>query len=142
MPAAGSRVVAVDTSVAVPLVLRNHEAHQAVVAWRAGRDLSLAGHAWIETYAVLTRLPGRARVSPSDAARVLASNFAAPITVASETWTRAVEIFATAGIAGGAAYDGWVALAARDRGALLASRDARAEATYRRLGVDVEMVTT
>jgi predicted component of type VI protein secretion system len=128
-------------TVAVPLVLRNHEAHQAVVAWRAGRDLSLCGHAWIEAYAVLTRLPGPARVSPSDAARVLASNFAAPVTVAADTWATAVQILATEGIAGGASYDGWVALAARDSGALLASRDARAEATYRRLGVDVEMVT-
>jgi hypothetical protein len=130
----------VDTSVAVPLVLRNHEAHTVVTGWRAGRPLSLCGHAWIETYAVLTRLPGSARVSPGDAVQLLTSNFSPPVVTGPGTLARAVELFAAAGIAGGATYDGWVALAAADNHALLASRDARAETTYRRLGVDVEMV--
>jgi hypothetical protein len=112
-----------------------------VVAWRAGRPLSLCGHALIETYAVLTRLPGRARVTPGDAVKVLASNFSAPIAVAPGTLAEALEIFAAAEISGGATYDGWVALAARDARALLASRDARSEGTYRRLGVEVEMLT-
>jgi toxin FitB len=140
MPAGARRVITVDTSVAVPLVLRNHEAHSTVNRWRAGRRISLCGHAWIETYAVLTRLPGPARVTPADAARVMASNFSAPIGVRPETLGRAVNLFVAASIAGGATYDAWVALAALDNRAVLASRDARAEITYRRLGADVEMV--
>ena len=140
MPAgAKGPAVAVDTSVAVPLVLRNHEAHARVTMWRAGRDVTLCGHAAIETYAVLTRLPGT-RVTPADAARLLASNFAAPIAPRPTTLQRAIDLFGAAGVAGGATYDGWVALAALDNGVRLASRDSRAEITYRRLGVDVEMV--
>ncbi len=64
-----------------------------------------------------------------------------PIGARPDTLARAVDLFATASIAGGAAYDAWVALAALDNRALLASRDARAEITYRRLGVEVEMIT-
>ncbi len=140
MPAGGSRTLSVDTSVAVPLVLRHHELHAMVTAWRAGRDLSVCGHAWIETYAVLTRLPGAARLTPSDAVRLLTTNFSGPTTPRPGTFATVIDRFAAAGIAGGAAYDGWVALAALDNRAVLASRDARAEPTYRRLGVDVEMV--
>lgn len=131
---------ALDASVAIPLVLRNHPSHGAVRSWCRGRRLAVCGHAWIETYAVLTRLPGSARATPADAARVLASAFAAPLWVAPETVERAVEMFASAGVAGGATYDAWIALAARDHGSVLATRDRRAEPTYRRLGVDVELL--
>ncbi|HEX4863152.1 MAG TPA: PIN domain-containing protein [Acidimicrobiales bacterium] len=140
MPGAGRRVLAIDTSVAVALLLRRHEAHSVVTTWRDGRKVALCGHAWIETYAVLTRLPGTARINPADALRLLNSNFSAPISPRPETLRGALETLAGAGIAGGATYDGWVALAARDNDAILVSRDARAEATYRRIGVEVEMV--
>jgi toxin FitB len=140
MPAVAERRLALDTSVAVPLLFRNHEAHADVVEWRAGRSLSLCGHAWIETYAVLTRLPGTSRVLPDDALRLLRSNFSQPLSPSRDTLANSVELFAGAGIAGGASYDGWVALAALDHSAILASRDLRAEATYRRLGADVELV--
>jgi len=141
MPAGARRLVTVDTSVAVPLLLRNHEAHSSVTRWRGGKRISLCGHAWIETYAVLTRLPGTARVTPADAARVMASNFSAPIQPEPATLAAALDLLAGVGVAGGAAYDGWIALTAIDNRALLASRDARAETTYRRLGADVEMIS-
>lgn len=48
--------VVLDTSVAVPLLVTSHVAHRAVSG-------ALAGHALHETYAVLTRLPGDARVA-------------------------------------------------------------------------------
>ncbi len=139
MPGAGSPI-AVDTSVAVPLLLRNHPSHRALISWRDGRRLSVCGHAWIETYAVLTRLPGSARVAPADAARVMSATFSAPAWPSEPTLARAAAELAAAGIAGGAAYDAWIALAARDSGSILASRDRRAETTYRRLGVEVEML--
>ncbi|MCU4183288.1 PIN domain-containing protein [Acidiferrimicrobium sp. IK] len=141
MPVDADRLVSVDTSVVIPLVVRTHEAHNAVTRWRAGRDLCVSGHAWIEAYSVLTRWPGKARLAPYDAVRVLESNFAPPIAVAQASWAGAVRMFAEMDIVGGAAHDAWVALAARDNDASLASRDARAQATYQRLGVDLEMVT-
>jgi hypothetical protein len=44
------------------------------------------------------------------------------------------------GIAGGAVYDGLVALAAKEHGVALATRDARARGTYDALGVKVILV--
>ena len=45
------------------------------------------------------------------------------------------------GIAGGAVYDALVALAAREHGAALATRDARARGTQDAVGVEVIVVT-
>jgi toxin FitB len=56
-----STVTAVDTSVAVPLLMSSHHAHPVIAAWAMGRSLGLSGHALAETYSVLTRLPGDAR---------------------------------------------------------------------------------
>lgn len=139
MPGGASRV-AVDTSVAVPLLLRNHPSHQALMSWRDGRQLPVCGHAWIETYAVLTRLPGSARVTPVDAARVMRAMFTAPVSMSRQALGRAIDELVDAGIAGGASYDGWIALAARESRSVLATRDLRATATYRRFGVEVELL--
>jgi len=61
-----------DTSAAIALVLEDHEANAATVATVHGRRLGLAGHAWFETYSVLTRLPGDLRHSPAAAERLVA----------------------------------------------------------------------
>jgi len=49
-------------------------------------------------------------------------------------------VLAAAGVAGGATYDGLVALAARSAGLPLATRDRRAQGTYRLLDVSIEML--
>jgi predicted nucleic acid-binding protein len=69
--------VAVDTSVAVPLLVRSHIDHAAVARWWNGQEVALSGHALAETYSVLTRLPGDARLAPADAARLLEARFSA-----------------------------------------------------------------
>jgi toxin FitB len=73
--------VAVDTSVAVPLLVRSHQHHADVVRWWGGQELTLSGHALAETYSVLTRLPGDARLSAQDAARLLDARFTTPLTL-------------------------------------------------------------
>ena len=45
------------------------------------------------------------------------------------------------GTAGGAVYDALVALAAKEHGAALATRDAQARGTYDAVGVEVIVVT-
>jgi len=130
----------VDTSVAVPLLLTSHVAHDAVDASVGPRSIALAGHAAHETYAVLTRLPGDARLSPRDAVRLLRERFDPPMVLDARSARAASAILADLDIAGGATYDGLIALAARRSGRPLASRDRRAQATYRRLGVEVELV--
>ena len=52
--------LALDTSVAIPLLVNTHAAHEAVVRWWDGREVALSGHAVAETYSVLTRLPSDA----------------------------------------------------------------------------------
>lgn len=128
----------VDTSVAVPLVLASHEAHAGVADAVGGRSVALAGHALAETYAVLTRLPGDARLTPADAVRLLGERFEPAALLDVRSARSAPSVFAEHGIVGGATYDGLIALAARRSGLALASRDRRAEATYRRLGVELE----
>ena len=51
------------------------------------------------------------------------------------------ETLARLGIAGGAVYDALVALAAKEHGAALATRDARARGTYDTVGVTVIVLT-
>lgn len=130
----------VDTSVAVPLLVASHDAHAVVNASVGVRSTALAGHAASETYAVLTRLPGDARLAPPDAIRLLTERFDATALLDARSARGALAVLADLGIAGGATYDGLIALAARKSGLPLASRDRRAEGTYRRVGVDVEMV--
>ena len=132
--------VAVDTSVAVPLLVRSHQHHADVVRWWDGQELALSGHALGETYSVLTRLPGDARLAAEDAARLLDARFATPL-VLNGSNAQAVHVtLSRLGIAGGAVYDGLVALAAKEHGVALATRDARARGTYDALGVNVILV--
>lgn len=89
---------------------------------------------------MLTRLPGDARVAAADAATLIDENFAAPLLLSTDAVRNAHRELARRGIAGGAVYDGLVALAAREHGKLLATRDARARSTYEALGVAVELL--
>lgn len=133
--------VAVDTSVAVPLLVRSHHHHVAVTRWWNGQDIALSGHALAETYSVLTRLPGDARLAPADAARLLQARFSAPLVLSSRRARALPETLSRLGIAGGAVYDALVALAAHEHKAALATRDARARGTYDAIGVKVIVVT-
>jgi predicted nucleic acid-binding protein len=132
--------IGVDTSVAIPLLVRPHRSHQTVADWWRGRGVALCGHAAAETYSVLTRLPGDLRTLPEDAARLIAERFEAPVVLSIARQRRLHQILADHGIAGGAVYDALAAIAARDAGITLATRDARARATYARIGATVEVV--
>ena len=129
-----------DTSVGVPLLVTSHVSHDAVCSAIGDRSVALSGHALHETYAVLTRLPGDARVAPNDAARLLAERFEPAALLGLRAIRSAPAILAKSGVAGGATYDGLIALAALAAGLPLASRDRRAQSTYRLLGVPVEAV--
>jgi toxin FitB len=62
-----------------------------------------------------------------------------PLTLKAATVRRLPEILGKFGIAGGETYDAVVALAAAENGVALATRDARARATYDAVGVRVEI---
>ncbi|MEJ7798037.1 MAG: PIN domain-containing protein [Solirubrobacteraceae bacterium] len=132
--------VALDTSVAVPLLVRTHEYHATVRRWLGRRDAILAGHAVAETYSVLTRLPHGLRLTPPDAAMIIQTRFGTPLTLDPLTAADLPRLLADAQITGGAVYDALVALAALEHHAPLATRDGRAKATYDALGVRVLVV--
>lgn len=132
--------LAIDTSVAIPLLVASHEAHALVKTWAEGRVLLLSGHALAETYSVLTRLPGDARVTAADAVALIDDNFAEHLMVPSQQAGRIHQELARHGVSGGATYDGLVALAAREHGVVLATRDARARTTYEAVGGRVELI--
>lgn len=137
---ASEGAVLVDTSVAVALVVSDHEHHTEVITGLAGRELGLAGHAAFETYSVLTRLPPPARRTPAAVAELLAFNFPATRFLAPGAASDLLHRIAALHIAGGSVYDALVGAAAVEHGMRLVTRDRRALATYRALGVDVELV--
>jgi predicted nucleic acid-binding protein len=112
-----------------------------VVRWWNGQHVALSGHALAETYSVLTRLPGDARLAPADAARLLNARFPAPLLLSSAQDRKLPDTLSRLGIAGGAVYDALVALAAKEHEVALATRDARARGTYDAVGVKVIAVT-
>ncbi|HEV7720877.1 MAG TPA: PIN domain-containing protein [Iamia sp.] len=132
--------IALDTSAAVPFVMASHGAHRATRQRLGTKDLVLTQHSLAETYSVLTRLPGDARVAPEDAVRLLAANFGEPALLPPADARTLPALLAPLGISGGATYDALVALAARAHALPLATRDVRAAATYAALGVDIELV--
>ncbi len=132
--------IALDTSVAVPLLVRTHAAHDAVSRWWDGREVALSGHAMAETYSVLTRLPGDIRLAPADAARLLSDRFVEPLLLGPVAANNLVEVLGRLGIAGGAVYDALVGRAAAEHNADLATRDARAKPTYESVGARVTVV--
>jgi predicted nucleic acid-binding protein len=134
-----SAPVALDTSVAVPLLVATHQAHAAVVEWWDGRDLVLSGHALAETYSVLTRLPGDIRLLPLDASSLLDARFGPALVLKAATARRLPRLLARLDIAGGAVYDAVIGLAAVEHGLTLATRDERARSTYELVGARVEI---
>ena len=130
----------VDTSVAVALVVADHDHHASVVEELGGLRLGLSGHAAFETFSVLTRLPPPARRPAAVVQRLLAQNFPASLFLPADAAPRLLAELAAAGVAGGAVYDAsWAPLPGRTE-LPLATRDQRALTTYRTLGVDVRLV--
>lgn len=129
-----------DTSAAIALVHDGNPAHERTLELAHGRVLGLAGHAAFETYSVLTRLPGEARVSPGRAREIIERSFPVLSPLSAASAQAAVTTFAEAGIAGGSVYDGLVGLAALDAGLPLVTCDRRAMGTYAALGVVVNLV--
>lgn len=123
----------VDSSVAIPALVATHEQHRPCLAVLAEHTPAIAGHAWIETYAVVTRLPVGA--SGTDTVRLLASQVSEVRWPGADASQGFLATCAAAGISGGATYDALVALAVPP-GWRLVSRDRRAHRTYRAMGVE------
>ena len=130
----------VDTSVAVALVVADHDHHDAVVAAIGARRLGLAGHAAFETFSVLTRLPPPARREPKVVDQLIRASFPASRFLGAEETAALLDRLAGLGIAGGAVYDALVGAVAVAQGLPLSTRDARAADVYRTLDVEFELL--
>jgi len=129
-----------DTSAAIALIVGDHAGHASTRDAVRGLRLGLAGHAWFETYSVLTRLPGTSRRRPRDVQRLLLHDFPASRFLSEEHARTLGDDLARTGIAGGSVYDALVGAAARVHGLPLLSRDQRAAAVYAMLEVDVRLI--
>lgn len=126
-----------DTSAAIPLLMEHHDAHAVVASAVGDRRLSLPGHALAETYSVLTRLPGDARLEMADAVTLIDTRFDSILPLGESVQRSLHRRLLDVGVFGGAVYDGIIALTAVEHGATLLSRDARAWRTYAALGATV-----
>lgn len=131
----------VDTSVAVALVVTDHDHHEATFRALGDRRLGLCGHAAFETFSVLTRLPVPTRRAPEVVTRLLHDNFPESRYLSAAGAAALLGRLASDNLAGGAVYDALVGAAAAEHRLVLATRDRRALETYRALGVEVEWLT-
>lgn len=133
-------IALLDTSTAIALIVEDHEAHAATLELARGRRLGLAGHAWFETYSVLTRLPGTLRRSPADVIRLLVHNFPASGFLGEAESVELGAELARLDVSGGAVYDALVGAAARQHRRPLVSGDARARPVYKAIGVEIQVI--
>jgi predicted nucleic acid-binding protein len=131
---------AADTSIVLPALLADHEAHQAAAEALSTCTTTIA-HVALEAYSVLTRLPPPRRAEVSAAAAVLQARLPMThVTLDAGAYAAAPGRMAAGGVSGGAAYDGLIALTALEHGLELVSRDTRAVRTYRALGVSFRLL--
>jgi hypothetical protein len=124
----------------VPALLSWHPEHRECL--RLADGAAVPAHAVFETYSVLTRLPGGQRTSGPVAQTVLDHwlSRAQVLSLPGGEEASALRAITTAGIEGGATYDGLIGWIAGRHGMRLVSRDQRASRTYARLGIDHELM--
>lgn len=120
--------------------MAGHDRHAATATALRGRVLGLAGHAWFETFSVLTRLPPPARRPAGDVLRLLHAEFPATVFLSQDDTKDLLQRLEATSVAGGAVYDALVGQAAARSGLPLVSRDERAADLYHRLGCQVELL--
>lgn len=140
MPTRDKRLL-LDTSVAVALAVSDHVAHSAAVDAVGGFHLGLSGHAYFETFSVLTRIPPPSRRDARDVEKLLRQNFPGSVFLGVSGAGALGRRFAELAISGGSVYDALVAAAAGEHGIKLLSRDSRAAETYRLMGIDFDLLT-
>ncbi len=126
-----------DTSAAIALVMPDNPLHVPAREATRGHRLGLAGHALVETYSVLTRLPPPHRIRATHADRLIRHDFPDSVALPESEFTSITTQLARWGLRGGAAYDGIIAATSVHHRLPLLSADARASSTYEKLGATV-----
>ena len=113
-----------DTSVLVAASVEGHPMHRRALPWlkraRSGEvELHVAAHSLAETYAVLTALPIRPRISPTTAARIIRENIeksAKLVALTASEYRGVIHDLAVLGVSGGVVYDAIIARSAAKAG--------------------------
>ena len=110
-----------DTSVIISGIVESHPMHTKCLPWlqraKAGEvECIVVSHTLAETYAVLTTLPVKPRISPLVAQKLIDNNLQTvtrivPLTTA-DYWNT-IQRMAETGLSGGAVYDALIATVAR-----------------------------
>ena len=133
-------MTAVDTSVVVAAFASWHEGHAAAAAALV-RQPRIPAHVLIEAFSVLTRLPPPHRAPAAIVTAFLSERFPdAPLALPVRRYRDLLRSVTDAGVTGGAIYDALIGMTAREAGATLLTRDARASAIYDRLNVRHDVV--
>ncbi|MBI2684013.1 MAG: PIN domain-containing protein [Actinobacteria bacterium] len=135
-------MIAIDSSVAIAAFATWSEHHAAAIdLLNAESGILLPGHAALETYSVLTRLPAPHRAKAELVDAFINSWFPGPLPQLDARAHAALRSSLVAlRITGGAVHDALIAATARDLGATLVTLDRRATATYERIGVGVRVL--
>jgi predicted nucleic acid-binding protein len=110
-----------DTSIIVSGIVESHPMHTKCLPWlqrsKAGEvECIVVSHTLAETYAVLTTLPVKPRISPLVAQRLIDNNLQTiarivPLTIA-DYWNT-IQRMTAMGLSGGTVYDALIAAVAR-----------------------------
>jgi predicted nucleic acid-binding protein len=110
-----------DTSIIVSGIVESHPMHAKCLPWlqraKTGEvECIVVSHSLAETYAVLTTLPVKPRISPLVAQRLIDTNLQAmarivPLTIA-DYWNT-IQRMTEMGLSGGTVYDALIAAVAR-----------------------------
>jgi predicted nucleic acid-binding protein len=133
-------VTVCDTSVLVAAFATWHQRHDSALA-AVGRTTGLIGHVAFETLSVLTRMPEPFRADGATVLEFLESWYPGrPLTLTPMHAKRVLSGLVSAGVNGGAVYDGLVAKTAAAHDRHLLSLDTRARLTYVKLGVEFSII--
>ncbi|BDD84655.1 ribonuclease VapC [Tsukamurella pulmonis] len=132
-------VLALDTSVLVPLLADWHESHGAAQTAVGDDDPAVPAHVLLETFSVLTRVPAPNRISPAAASAVEALHLPV-IGLPPQEVQSLIGAVGSSGIRGGAIYDAVVGATAAKHGLILLTRDQRAIPTYEAVGATYRTV--
>lgn len=128
------------SSVLIPALQVGHPNREEARKVLSRRQLRITGHVALETFAAMSSAAYKPRTSPSAAAAAIAQLDASPLTLSPQGHVDLIEKAGERGLMGGAIHEALIAITAAQHGARLISRDKRAAATYKALGVDLEML--
>jgi len=127
-----------DTSVLVPALASWHPQHEEARAVVKGRVDVLVGHALLEAYSVLTRLPPPHRFTPLLAGALVEGLGRRVIQLTDHP--SLIARMAGGGLGGGSVYDALISATAAEHECLLLTRDHRARTTYDVIGARYEVL--